>query len=69
LRVGQRFRAGETVGTIGSYPENGDWPPHLHFQLITDMLGLEGDFPGVVALSQRSRYLFALPRSGLSVAS
>ncbi len=61
LRVGQCFRAGEPVGTIGPYPENGDWPPHLHFQLITDLLGLEGDFPGVVAPSQRGRYLSLCP--------
>ncbi len=61
LRVGQAFEAGQAVGTIGPYPENGDWPPHLHFQLITDLLGLEGDFPGVVAPGQRGRYLALCP--------
>jgi murein DD-endopeptidase MepM/ murein hydrolase activator NlpD len=61
LRAGQPFGAGQPVGTIGPYPENGDWPPHLHFQVITDMLGLEGDFPGVAAPSQRGRYLALCP--------
>jgi murein DD-endopeptidase MepM/ murein hydrolase activator NlpD len=61
LRVGQAFGSGQPVGEIGPYPENGDWPPHLHFQLMTDMLGLEGDFPGVAAPSQRSRYLAICP--------
>jgi murein DD-endopeptidase MepM/ murein hydrolase activator NlpD len=61
LRVGQAFASGQLLGTIGPYPENGDWPPHLHFQLITDMLGLAGDFPGVVAPSQRGRYLSLCP--------
>jgi murein DD-endopeptidase MepM/ murein hydrolase activator NlpD len=61
LRVGQAFASGQLLGTIGPYPENGDWPPHPHFQLITDMLGLAGDFPGVVAPSQRGRYLSLCP--------
>ncbi|MDX5348841.1 MAG: peptidoglycan DD-metalloendopeptidase family protein, partial [Hymenobacteraceae bacterium] len=43
------FRKGERIGWIGNYPENGNWPPHLHFQIITDMEGRKGDFPGVVA--------------------
>ena len=61
LQVGQTFRSGQPLGTIGPYPENGDWPPHLHFQLITDMLEWEGDFPGVAAPSQRSLYLALCP--------
>jgi murein DD-endopeptidase MepM/ murein hydrolase activator NlpD len=61
LFEGKYLEAGQAVGAIGPYPENGDWPPHLHFQLITDMLGLKGDFPGVAALSQRSRYLSLCP--------
>lgn len=61
LFEGKYLEAGQAVGTIGPYPENGDWPPHLHFQLITDMLGLKGDFPGVAAPSQRSRYLSLCP--------
>ena len=28
-------------------PDNGNWPPHLHFQLMTDLLDLDGPFPGV----------------------
>ncbi len=61
LRVGQSFRSGQRLGTIGPYPENGDWPPHLHFQLMTDMLGRAGDFPGVAAPSQRDYYLAVCP--------
>lgn len=57
LKKGMVFRKGEKIGAIGNFPENGDWPPHLHFQLITDMLGKEGDFPGVVKLSEREKYL------------
>jgi murein DD-endopeptidase MepM/ murein hydrolase activator NlpD len=34
LRVGQVLPHGEAFATVGPFPENGDWPPHLHFQLI-----------------------------------
>ncbi|MGV3539788.1 MAG: peptidoglycan DD-metalloendopeptidase family protein [Rufibacter sp.] len=52
LEVGKPFAAGEQVAAFGPYPENGDWPPHLHFQLMADMQGKEGDFPGVCAPSE-----------------
>ena len=44
---GQSVAAGERIGTIGSAEVNGGWLPHLHFQIITDRLGLSGEFPGV----------------------
>lgn len=61
LYEGKPIRAGEKVAEIGSYPENGDWPPHLHFQLMTDMLGLRGDFPGVCSLADRAKFLAVCP--------
>jgi murein DD-endopeptidase MepM/ murein hydrolase activator NlpD len=48
LSEGMRISAGEPFARIGSRPANGDWPPHLHFQLIRDMQGNRGDYPGVV---------------------
>ena len=56
LVVGQPIANNELLGEIGPYPENGDWPPHLHFQAMTDLLGWVGDFPGVVAPSQQPAY-------------
>jgi 4-aminobutyrate aminotransferase-like enzyme len=53
LKPGRPVGAGEKVGTIGPYPVNGGWPPHLHFQLICDMLDATGNFPGVAAPAQR----------------
>ena len=55
------IEAGEKLAEIGPYPENGDWPPHLHFQLMTDMLGFEGDFPGVCAVYDRAKFLALCP--------
>lgn len=61
LYKGKVFKAGDKLGEIGPYPENGDWPPHLHFQLMTDMLGLKGDFPGVCSLTDREKFLSICP--------
>ncbi|HEX9853096.1 MAG TPA: peptidoglycan DD-metalloendopeptidase family protein [Woeseiaceae bacterium] len=60
-REGQRLRAGEQIAEVGSPPENGNWPPHLHFQLIIDLLGLGKDFPGVAYQSQREFWLALSP--------
>ena len=56
LAEGQAIAQGAPLGTVGNFPENGDWPPHLHFQVITDLLGMRGDFPGVVAHAQLATY-------------
>ena len=47
IEVGMSVRKGQQIATIGPPPINGNWPPHLHFQVMLDMLGKEGDFPGV----------------------
>lgn len=58
---GQKINAGEQVATVGSPPGNGNWPPHLHFQLITDLLELGVDFPGVALKSQQDYWLALSP--------
>lgn len=45
--VGQKLDKGELIGWVGEEDENGGWPPHLHFQVMLDILGNENDFPGV----------------------
>jgi 4-aminobutyrate aminotransferase-like enzyme/Ser/Thr protein kinase RdoA (MazF antagonist) len=47
LKIGQKIAAGEVFCQIGPMPENGNWSPHLHFQVMLDSLGYKGDFPGV----------------------
>lgn len=56
-KAGECIAASQWIGNIGNFPENGDWPPHLHWQVMTDMLGHVGDFPGVAAPSDRQFYL------------
>ncbi len=54
LEPGRRIAAGEPFGTLGDPKENGGWPPHLHFQIITDLLDHEGDFSGVCRAGERA---------------
>lgn len=54
--IGKEIKKGESFTQIGTFPENGDWPPHLHFQVITNMLGMAGDFPGVCTKKQQERF-------------
>ncbi|MFN0213661.1 MAG: aminotransferase class III-fold pyridoxal phosphate-dependent enzyme [Saprospiraceae bacterium] len=54
LSPGQTVQAGEAFCQIGPMPENGNWSPHLHFQVILDMLDKQGDFPGVTFPDKRA---------------
>ena len=65
LAPGLRFESGDQIASIGEHHENGGWPPHLHFQIIGDLLGHSGDFPGVAAPSQRDRFLDLCPDPNL----
>jgi len=61
LRPGDEVAAGAPIARIGDRPENGDWPPHLHFQIVADLLDFEGEFPGVAAPSVRDLWLSLSP--------
>jgi 4-aminobutyrate aminotransferase-like enzyme/Ser/Thr protein kinase RdoA (MazF antagonist) len=54
LHTGQKIGRGEKFARIGGMHENGGWPPHLHFQVIVDLLDRGTDFPGVAYASQRA---------------
>lgn len=65
LKSGQRLATGEAIGWLGAPVENGGWPPHLHFQIIRDLDGRVGDYPGVCRLSERARWLERCPDPNL----
>ncbi|MBM3176730.1 MAG: aminotransferase class III-fold pyridoxal phosphate-dependent enzyme [Bacteroidetes bacterium] len=46
-RRGRKVSAGEYIGCIGSFEENGHWSPHLHFQLSLNLFNQVGNYPGV----------------------
>ena len=52
--VGKPIAKGERIGWIGAAPVNGDWWPHVHFQVITDMLDIPCNFNGSARASQRA---------------
>lgn len=56
ISVGQEIKKGELFCHLGPFPENGDWPPHLHFQLMWNMMGMNGDFPGVCSQSEMDKF-------------
>lgn len=45
--VGDFVEKGTQIATLGLPPINGDYAPHLHFQIIIDMQNKKGDYPGV----------------------
>ncbi|KIO76233.1 peptidase M23 [Pedobacter lusitanus] len=65
LQAGQFIAGGTPFAAFGIPAENGNWPPHLHFQLMFDMQGKEGDYPGVCQFSNRAVYLNNCPDPGL----
>ena len=54
LRPGRRVRAGEIIGHLGGESDNGGYWPHLHFQVIHDLQGYSGDYPGVTDAGNRA---------------
>jgi len=57
LQEGKRIEAGEVFAEFGIPAENGQWPPHLHFQIINDIGGWKGDYPGVCANDEKEKWL------------
>jgi 4-aminobutyrate aminotransferase-like enzyme/Ser/Thr protein kinase RdoA (MazF antagonist) len=53
IKPGTTIAQGEWFARIGDAKENGGWTPHLHFQIILDLLDRGTDFPGVAPASER----------------
>lgn len=63
--VGRVVQAGDVLGWLGTPAVNVGWPPHLHFQIITDLLGHSGDYPGVCKPSEAEQWLARCPDPNL----
>lgn len=61
LDVGQIFKQGECIAKLGDASVNGDYPPHLHFQIIRDIGNFTGDYPGVASNQDLEFYLENCP--------
>ena len=65
LKVGQEIIKGEQIATLGDYRVNGNYAPHLHFQIIDDIKQNFGDFPGVCSADELAYYLNNCPDPNL----
>lgn len=61
LQEGQFIPKGVEFAHFGKPLENGQWPPHLHFQVIHNMNDKKGDYRGVCEYSKRESYLQNCP--------
>ena len=61
VSLGQSLEAGETFAAVGAREDNGGWVPHLHYQVILDIQGYRGDYPGVATEANAPRYLKNCP--------
>ncbi len=64
IRVGQTLKVGEQFAWVGYSHENIGWTPHVHAQIITDLLGNTVDFPGLCSKSTREFYTTICPDAG-----
>jgi peptidoglycan LD-endopeptidase LytH len=61
LQGGEFIHKGDIFAEFGIPSENGQWPPHLHFQIIADLQGWKGDYPGVCKFSEKEIWLNNCP--------
>lgn len=55
-KQGQKVEAGQVIAELGAAAVNGDYAPHLHFQIILDLQGKQGDYPGVCSQKDLAFY-------------
>ncbi len=65
IEIGDLYRQGQKLATLGDSSVNGDYAPHLHFQVIVDIGGYFGDYPGVCSKSDLPYYLANCPDPNL----
>lgn len=53
---GDVIEKGSYLTALGNPEINGGWPPHLHFQVITELNENEIDFPGVCLPSEQELF-------------
>lgn len=61
LALGQRVSQGEIFAFVGHPDTNGGWAPHLHLQIIKDLEGNIGDYPGVCTKDKMNFYVGNCP--------
>ncbi|RKS94024.1 peptidase M23-like protein [Flavobacterium limicola] len=65
IEIGDIVEKGMQIGTLGDALVNGDYAPHLHFQIIEEISNTFGDYPGVCSKSDLDYYLKNCPDPNL----
>ena len=65
LFVRKEYVKGEKLATLGNFPINGNYAPHLHFQIIENIGEYIGDYPGVSNEKDLDFYLKNCPNPNL----
>lgn len=65
ITVGKFYRKGEKIATIGNSDINGNYAPHLHFQIIKNIENYWGDYPGVCSKNDLNFYIENCPDPNL----
>lgn len=64
-KLGEHIKKGACIGYLGNAAENGNWVPHLHFQVLLSMLDYTNDFPGVTYYNQLNTWKSICPNPNL----
>lgn len=65
IEIGDKYKQGEKLAVLGDASVNGDYAPHLHFQVIEDIEDNFGDYPGVCSKSHLEFFLKNCPDPNL----
>ncbi len=64
-KVGDVIKQGQQIANLGLPPVNGDYAPHLHFQIIIDIENNFGDYAGVCSPTKLDFYTKNCPDPNL----
>ncbi|MBW2962599.1 peptidoglycan DD-metalloendopeptidase family protein [Mesonia aestuariivivens] len=65
LKVGTSIAKGQKIAELGKADVNGDYAPHLHFQVIKNLANTIGDYPGVCSIENLYFYQQNCPNPNL----
>ena len=61
IKIGTFLKKGQQIAILGNSAENGNYSPHLHFQIIKNIENYSGDYPGVCSAKKLSFYFENCP--------
>jgi len=67
IKIGHEVKSGDVIAHLGEPKENGDYAPHLHFQIIMDIENYHGDYPGVSSAQNVRHFLENCPDPNLLI--